>query len=173
MTGLRLEERPRDSSDLLFRYTVKCDRDQNKRIEKLAKACGVSPTTYVQRHFESIFSESNAGTRKLSVPAEVDDDAFVLPVGLPAAKRREDSEWEQAERVSVAADRVMAILRKAADADGVVTMSQQEIGERAFCSPQAVRNYVANLVHRKKIAVEQPGATKRAAVYRVLESQPS
>ncbi|HEV2501458.1 MAG TPA: hypothetical protein VGV39_00185 [Mesorhizobium sp.] len=45
------------ASDILclFRYSVKCDRETNAAIERAARAAGISPTQFVQSHFESIF----------------------------------------------------------------------------------------------------------------------
>lgn len=38
-----------------FRFTVKCDRAFNRRIEAAAKKAGLSPDQFVQAHFETIF----------------------------------------------------------------------------------------------------------------------
>ncbi len=38
-----------------FRFTVKCDRAFNRRIEAAAKKAGLSPDQFVQAHFEAIF----------------------------------------------------------------------------------------------------------------------
>lgn len=37
-----------------FRFTVKCDRAFNRRIEAAAKKAGLSPDQFVQAHFEAI-----------------------------------------------------------------------------------------------------------------------
>jgi hypothetical protein len=54
-----------------YRFSVRTDREGNRMIEQLAKASGISSTAYVQRHFETIFPQVDAGVMPTIAPAEV------------------------------------------------------------------------------------------------------
>lgn len=44
-----------------FRFSVKCDRAFNRKIEAAAKKAGLTPGQFVQAHFETILDRANAG----------------------------------------------------------------------------------------------------------------
>lgn len=46
----------------LFRYSVRCDRERNRAIERAAKRAGMTANQFVQQHFDRILDE----------PAEID-----------------------------------------------------------------------------------------------------
>ena len=126
-----------------YRYVVKCDRAFNARIEKAAKAAGVSPTTFVQRHFDGIL-----GNR---VPGSSDPEA---------PKRR--IKVSDAERAAI-----LKILRSAADAGGCVTMSYGQIAASSRCQTDKTRSCMADLVEDGTL-VKLP-AKGQIAVHRFVE----
>lgn len=56
MSGVALRDEV-ERADQFYRFSVKCDRAMNARLEAAARAAGVSVTTFVQRHFETILDE--------------------------------------------------------------------------------------------------------------------
>lgn len=67
----------RQAVQSVFRFTVKCDRAFNRKIEAAAKKAGVSPGEFVQAHFEAIFDRGEAGEgTALRRAATVDPIAF-------------------------------------------------------------------------------------------------
>ena len=46
-----------------FRFSVRCDRAFNRRIEAAAKKAGMTPGQFVQAHFETIFDRADAGAQ--------------------------------------------------------------------------------------------------------------
>jgi hypothetical protein len=70
-----------------YRYTVKCDRAFNRRIEAAAKKAGMTPGQFVQAHFDTILDRDGAGP---AIPARgtVDPVSFSRQHGvtLMAAK---------------------------------------------------------------------------------------
>ena len=57
---------------LYYRVSVKCDRAMNAAIDKAAKAVGMTPTSFVQKHFEGILSASRQAAEPPSVASEAD-----------------------------------------------------------------------------------------------------
>lgn len=80
----------------LYRFSVKCDRDTNRRIEREAAKRGMTPTTFVQRHFDQIFATSDAGLG--GVPAMSVDRADAEHqrggIPFPSAPRHDDSDFD-------------------------------------------------------------------------------
>ena len=67
-----------------FRFSVKCDRAFNRRIEAAAKKAGMTPGQYVQAHFETILDRADAELLAARVrdPAGGDPVSFSRKVGV-------------------------------------------------------------------------------------------
>lgn len=108
-----------------FRFTVRCDRDLNTRIERAAKKAGVSPTTFVQRHFDRILERD----RKTFDATNFDILGF--------SKRH---------HVGVGAARLYALLRSEADAQGSFKKSLLQIADHFQMSTSLAGQYRTALV---------------------------
>ncbi|EHK57653.1 hypothetical protein [Allomesorhizobium alhagi] len=130
----------------VYRFTVRCDRDFNRRLERAAKAAGVSPTAYVQRHFDGIFAEEDAGA--------------AAPKPVVAAPK-------PARPLSPAAKIVLKAMDEAAGAFGIVDTSLREIGDRCNMTYEHVRGQITNLL-ANGVLVEVEAAKKgRTKAYMV------
>lgn len=137
---------------LVFRFTVKCDRDTNREIEKLAKACNVSPTTYVQRHFETIIG----GSERLQVPAKPAAPS-ATPPKPPRIKKPGPGE------------RIMAALVGAAGRDGMAHISQPALADAAQTSKPTLVKYLDRLIREGAVEITDNGHKGRPTAYRVLK----
>ncbi|UCI23708.1 hypothetical protein [Mesorhizobium sp. B2-8-5] len=106
MTGLALRDEV-ERADQFYRFSVKCGRAMNARLEAAARAAGVSVTTFVQRHFETILDE----------PA---DDAGFSP-----------DVFARKHGISVQAARMWSVMRKQADPVGDVTGALRDFATAA------------------------------------------
>jgi hypothetical protein len=84
-----------------FRFTVRCDRDMNRRIELAARKAGLSVTSFVQKHFETILEAPKAANRA----DDFDARTFAVENGI-----------------SVTGARLWHALRQAADKHGIATL---------------------------------------------------
>lgn len=96
-----------ERADAYYRFSVKCDRATNAKIEGAARKAGVSATTFVQRHFETILKSKTAAPK---ADAAFDAKAFASCNGI-----------------SVTAARVWFWLHERADDMGEVTVSLMQI----------------------------------------------
>jgi hypothetical protein len=162
---------------LLYRFTVKCDRDTNREIERLAKACNVSAQTYVQKHFETITGAAMAGVGA-AVAEEAPAAVSRLPASIPPAPKYDDAEFDRPPpkpkmkrvRQSKAADRVLAALVKAKRPDGTVCVSQPKLADLAQSSVPTVLKYLDEMVAAGLVEIVTEGAKGRPTVYRVVEA---
>lgn len=143
MSGIAGRSETLSDEGNFYRYTVKCNRAFNSRIEKAAKAAGVSATTFVQEHFNSILG---------SQLTEASD--------LDAPKRR--VKVSDAER-----SRILKVLRAAADAGGCVTMSYGQTAKSSRVPSDKTRSCMADLVE-DGVLVKLP-AKGQIAVHRFVE----
>jgi hypothetical protein len=127
-----------------FRFSVRCDRDANQRIEQAARKAGLSVTAFVQRHFETILDE----------PAD--------PSGFsPQAFARTND-------ISVQAARLWKALRSMAGPDGEITGAAREFGKAARISQGHASDHMAELVRVGLVTVLRRPVSARAGTYRVV-----
>jgi len=131
--------------DQFYRFSVKCDRVTNARIEKAARAAGISPTTFVQRHFETILDE----------PA--DSSGF-----SPDAFAREHN-------ISPQAARVWQAMRRAADDVGVVSGGARDFAMAAKVAPGRGRDFLADLIKSGLVKTLVRAGANRPGTYRVAK----
>jgi hypothetical protein len=108
-----------------YRFTVRCDRLANMKIEKAAKKAGMSPSAFVQAHFDTIL----AGERKGFDASGFDFMAF--------SKRH---------HVGIGAARLYCLLRSEAGADGAVKRTVYEIADRLSCSVSLAGQHRRDLI---------------------------
>lgn len=139
--NLTFRRDPEERADSFYRFSVKCDRETNLRIEDAARKAGMTVNGFVQRHFETILDE----------PA--DDTGF-----SPDAFAREHG-------ISGQAARMWNAMRRRADAVGVVSGSVREFASAAKVSAGHGSDYFAELADVGLIkTIARPGAG-RAGTY--------
>ncbi|MER9164372.1 hypothetical protein [Mesorhizobium sp. M0715] len=145
MTMASLARRdPEERADSFYRFSVKCDRLMNARLQAAARAAGVSTTTFVQRHFETILDE----------PA--DDTGFCADV------------FGRAHRISPQAARMWNAMRRGADAAGIISGGLREFASAAKVSAGHGGDYLAELVEAELVrTIVRPGG-RGGGTYRVV-----
>lgn len=131
-----------------FRFSVRCDRDTNRRIAEAAAAAGLSPTSFVQKHFETILDE----------PA---DGAGFCPQRF--ARRHEVSEQ---------AARLWRAMAAQAAPDGEVTAAARD-----FCRPAGIGQGIASeclaeLIGVGLVRMLRRPVSGRAGTYRINAGEP-
>lgn len=135
---------PEERADSFYRFSVKCDRMMNARLEAAALAAGVSATTFVQRHFETILDE----------PA--DDTGFCSDT------------FGRAHRISKQAARMWNAMRLGADSAGVISGGVRDFAAAAKVSTGHGSDYFAELVDAELIrTIVRPGG-RGGGTYRVV-----
>ncbi|RVC47613.1 hypothetical protein EN781_00310 [Mesorhizobium sp. M4A.F.Ca.ET.090.04.2.1] len=154
-----------DESALLYRFTVKCDRDTNRAIEKLAKACNLSPTAYVQRHFESITGEELAGDA--ADPILAPPSGFVTASEPAIVTRLTPS---QAVRIKKRGpvERIMAALDDVRRADGLSSLAQPRLAQLAQTSIPTLLKYLDQMIEAGSVEIVREGQKGKPTLYRVL-----
>jgi hypothetical protein len=144
-----------------YRFSVRTDREGNRMIEQLAKASGISSTAYVQRHFETIFPQVDAGVMPTIAPAEVssavDNDGDFNEAAVKRG-RKPNGETEA---------RILAKLRSKAAADGTVRMSVWSLGAACGTTQETARQHLLRLIDRGLVGVVCAGTRGKRTVYRV------
>lgn len=135
---------------LHYRYTVKCTRDDNRKIEKAAKALGMSATAYVQQHFDGLIGEPS------TPPA---------PTG-EAADRKRVSE-------TVRTALVNEITSLSGEKGRPVCIALRELGQRCNVSTETASRAMLALVDAKRVIVLQPGGPNKPATYGIPEAAPA
>jgi hypothetical protein len=142
--------------DLLYRFTVRTDRSGNSLVEKMAKKAGLSPTSFVQRHFEQLF-ETTAHKPKTAG----DPDQPAPPAPPPDRSRI---------RMKAPARLLLDTLKEAADDTGFVEVTLREIGDRCGgYSANWAQIHVGTLVDTHKLRVDRRGARGLPTRYQILE----
>lgn len=131
----------------LYRFSVRCDRDFNQRLEQAAKGAGLSVTAFVQRHFEAI----------LDAPA--DGGGF-----SPEAFARLHSVTPQA---AVLFD----TLRRIADEAGVVTGSVAAFAAACGQTERRLNYHFRQLVEAGLVGTIAAARAGRKGTYRILDGQ--
>ncbi|MBN9078543.1 MAG: hypothetical protein J0H84_20235 [Rhizobiales bacterium] len=129
-----------------FRFTVRCDRLTNMKIEKAAKKAGLSPSAFVQAHFDRILGGGEGFDAK-----GFDFMAF--------SKRH---------HVGIGAARLYCLLRQEAGPDGAVKRTIYQIADGLSCSVSLAGQYRRSLVDiglLKKVRPDNRGPE----AWRVLE----
>lgn len=137
-----------------YRFSVKCDRTMNCRIQAAAAKAGMSVTAFVQRHFDCILDpKPNA---EASPAGQFDLSAF-HPI-----------EFSKRHKVSVASARAWSVLRSRVKKDGTVQMSQRDVAEAINCS--SPHRPVEALIEAGLIEMVKRAYGHEAPIYRVLEA---
>jgi hypothetical protein len=126
-----------------FRFSVRCDRDMNQRLELAARKAGLSVTALVQRHFETI----------------LDDPADAAGFSPQVFARGND--------VSVQAARLWKAMSATAGPDGEITGAAREFCRTAKISQGAASDHLAELVRVGLVTVLRRPVSGHAGVYRV------
>ncbi|TIX23879.1 hypothetical protein [Mesorhizobium sp.] len=71
---------PEERADSFYRFSVKCDRLTNLKIEAAARKAGMTVNGFVQRHFETILAVPAAHTA--DAPARFDASSFAKRHGV-------------------------------------------------------------------------------------------
>lgn len=132
---------------LHYRYTVKCDRDDNRKIERAAKALGMSPTAYVQQHFDGLFASEPAPAAPAATPGA-------------SADRKKVSEHVRAALVA-------EIASLAGERGRPVCIALRELGERCNVSTETASRAMIALIHDNRVEVAMPGGPNKPATYRI------
>jgi len=111
----------------IFRFTVRCDRETNAAIERAAKAAGLSPTGFVQRHFDGIAAMIDAATK----PAP--------------AVMRQDIERAHDLGLSVGEMRVLDQIIERTDGDEHAEIGVGSVARAVGMSDGSVRNILSKL----------------------------
>jgi hypothetical protein len=149
-----------NDTPLLYRFTVKCDRDTNREIERLAKACNVSAQTYVQKHFEMITGDFQVPEKP---PAPSVSINRIEPVKRPPPPPKTIRVKKPTPR-----ERILAALINARRPDGLICAAQPKIADMAQFSIPTLLKYLDEMVKDGSVEIVTEGAKGRPTVYRVL-----
>lgn len=141
---------------LYYRFSVKCDRAMNAAIDKAAKAVGMTPTSFVQKHFEGI----------LAAPHQKDGPA----PAAPAADVKRDYDVAQGLGITVTTLRLYRAMLNARDGNGNVQLSQLALADVASIAPASVTAFQQKLVRRKLIRQVAPPGHRVPAIWHVYEA---
>lgn len=148
---------------LLYRFTVKCDRDTNREIERLAKACNISAQAYVQKHFETIMSgeASSAAPEPPAPSVSVVNTVEPKPVAPPKPARTKKRH---------PGDRILRALNTAKRADGIACVSQPSLSYASQTSIPTLIKYLDELIKDGSIEIASAGQKGRPTAYRILKA---
>jgi hypothetical protein len=142
------DDREREAA--FFRFTVRCDRETNRKIEQAARRAGLSSTAFVHAHFDRILGEK----------ADAFDAGSFDPVAF--ARRH---------HVGVPVARLYCLLRSEAGPDGAIRSTVYQIADGLGVSTSLASQYRAALVDiglLKRVRPDKRGAE----AWRVLEEKP-
>ncbi|ESY72335.1 hypothetical protein X740_33340 [Mesorhizobium sp. LNHC221B00] len=142
-----------EPAGLLYRFSVKCDRDMNAAIEKAAKASGMSATGYVQKHFEGILTAAR------------------MPIDQPppmAVDPTRDFDVATSIGITVTALRLYRAMDHAKDGNGNVQMSMLALADAAGVAPASVKTFQHKLMRRGLIKEVRPASHRTPAIYHVF-----
>lgn len=143
-----------DPAGLYYRFSVKCDREMNAKIEKAAKAAGMSPTSFVQKHFEAILSTAR---QPIDQPPPI----------VPAEDVRRDFDIAKSVGISVATLRLYRAMDRAKDGNGNVQISQLVLADLAGVAPASVKAFQQKLVRQRLIKELSPPGHRIPAIWHV------
>ncbi len=131
-----------------FRFSVRCDRETNQRIETAARKAGLSVTAFVQQHFDTI----------LDGPA----DAYGFSPDLFARRHGIGSKDAQ----------LFGALRRLADSDGVVTGSVADFAATAGWPGQHLNYHFKRLLKAGLVDTIAAARGGKKGTYRILQVAP-
>lgn len=138
-----------ERAEAFYRYSVKCDRATNARIEALARKEGLSPTGLVQRHFESIL--------KAPLPAQEPSPNF------------DPKQFARDHDVSVTAARLWRWLKDRTNPEGLVRVKLVHMAEALGGSATTyVARYRDELISARLVVVAAHSNGPSGMTYRVL-----
>jgi hypothetical protein len=140
--------------NLLYRFSVKCDRETNARIEKAAKKVGMTPTSFVQKHFEMILISGPTAVPPPETPQPVDN--------------RLDFDTAKSLGITVGPLRLLRVMNKAKDGNGNLQISYRTLAEMAGVAPNSVDTFQKKLVRRGLIKQVQAPGHSRPAIWHVF-----
>ncbi|WP_027037899.1 hypothetical protein [Mesorhizobium ciceri] len=141
-----------EPTGIWYRFSVKCDRPTNAAIEKAAKSAGMSPTSFVQKHFEGI----------LAAPP-VDQSA---PPSTTNCTR--DFDVAKSVGITVTVLRLYRAMDHAKDGNGNVQMSMLSLADVAGVAPASVKTFQHKLMRRGLIKEVRPASHRTPAIFHVF-----
>lgn len=140
-----------ERDDKHYRYSVKCDRTFAMRLDVAAAKAGMSVTSFVQAHFETI----------LERPAPAVLPPFDVASFDPVAFSRRTN-------VAIPASRIWAAMRERANTFGELNISQAEIERATGVALAAIPKLVLQLKEAGLLVQISGAASKAGARYRVM-----
>lgn len=140
-----------EPAGIWYRFSVKCDRLTNAAIEKAAKAADMSPTSFVQSHFETILS----------------GEPVRAPAIRPAGNARADVDMAKSLGITLTALRLYRAMDERADRSRNLAITNSGLAEAAGTARPRVPGLVASLKARNLVRVIERTSTHRPTRYHV------
>lgn len=144
-----------DPDPPIYRYTVKCDRERSQAIEKAARAAGLSATSFVQRHFESILddcrqAEAETAREEWRIQSGADERAIASMNGMTPGQLA-----------------VWRAVKSADDGHGRGEIGVGAIAKLTGLTAGSVRVILSRLVAAGHLTRISGGGWRRTTVYRI------
>lgn len=149
-----------------YRYSVKCGRAENALIEKLAKAASVTVTTYVQRHFETLW-------RPLVVNPLSNTALMPMPLHRPPMPPQNEPFLGGENRYlksKALTEHVLSVMWSMATDDGLVAASYGDLGTWLGRVPMTMQRHVLNLIRTGRIMMHTPSKAGSKPIYQLLDT---
>lgn len=141
----------------IFRYSVKCSRERNDAIKKAARNAGMSEGLYIQTLFDRI------------------DLAPIAPSGKPLSKYDKPLTLGLVMEASVeygvteSTARVLLVMRRMSDENGLLSMSREEIAQSAGMHISTVNSSMHQLTVKGLVKHERKGHGYSKAIIRLID----
>ncbi|MER9278742.1 hypothetical protein [Mesorhizobium sp. M0522] len=135
----------------LFRFTVKCDRAMNAKIEKAARAAGISASSFVQNFFEKIL-----------------DQPAVMASAEEIAETRREIETARSCGITVSMLRIHRAMKDGASERGTFADGVGVIAEATGLPPSSIRVMMSKLVTAGLIRRLKSAARGTTGIYHVF-----
>jgi hypothetical protein len=139
-----------------YRFTVRCDRERNHAIEAAARSAGVSATTFVQQHFETILDAMAAAM------AQTDKEVRSIEVS-PF-----DAQLATLNGITAGELRVWRAVKAVEDDHGRAEIGVGAIAKFTGLTDGSVRVLLSRLVRGGHLARISGGGWRRTTIYRVV-----
>ncbi len=136
-----------EERELIYRFTVRCNRAENARIERMAKAKGMTANALVQQHFGTLLEKK---------PVESSPATPAVAVDI-----REDQSIP---------DAVMAWMVKNMNPRGEVSVNAKMISDSLGIEPVKYYKTASRLTLSKQIKLIRKGGQGALSVYQVLRA---